>query len=62
MSSLESAICFSLILVLLAFMITGPEAIALDSFQCAKDGGNELFYMERDRDVLSKNSVRGVDC
>ena len=50
MSSLESAICFSLILVLLAFMITGPEAIALDSFQCAKDGGNELFYMERDRD------------
>ena len=62
MSSLESAICFSLILVLLAFMITGPEAIALDSFQCAKDGGNELFYMERDRDVLSRNSVRGVDC
>ena len=62
MSSLESAICFSLILVLLAFMITGPEAIALDSFQCAKDGGNELFYMERDKDVLYKNNVRGVAC
>ena len=62
MSSLESAICFSLILVLLAFMIAGPEAIALDSFQTAKDGGNELFYMEKDRDVLYKNNVRGVDC
>ncbi|MBR4404238.1 MAG: hypothetical protein IKT10_03910 [Clostridiales bacterium] len=62
MSSLESAICFSLILVLLAFMITGPEAIALDSFQCAKDGGNELFYMEKDKDVLYKNNVRGVAC
>ena len=62
MSSLESAICFSLILVLLAFMITGPETIALDSFQCAKDGGNELFYMEKDRDVLFKNNVRGADC
>lgn len=62
MSSLESAICFSLILVLLAFMITGPEAIALDSFQCAKDGGNELFYMEKDKDVLYRNNVRGVAC
>ena len=50
MSTLESAICISLILVLLTFMITGPECIALDSFECAKDGGNELFYMEQDRE------------
>ena len=57
MSTLESAICISLILVLLTFMITGPEAIALDSFECAKAGGNELFYMEQDREVLYKNSV-----
>ena len=62
MSSLESAICFSLILVLLAFMIAGPESVALDSFQCAKDGGNELFYMEKDRDVLCENKVRGAVC
>lgn len=62
MSALESAICFSLILVLLAFMISGPEAIALDSFQAAKDGGNELFYMEMDREVAYKNRVHGVTC
>ena len=62
MSTLEAAICFSLILVLLAFMISGPEAIALDSFQCAKDGGNELFYMERDREVAYKTSVHGATC
>ena len=62
MSTLESAICISLILVLLTFMITGPEAIALDSFECAKNGGNELFYMEQDREVLYKNSVSGAVC
>lgn len=62
MSTLESAICFSLIILLLSFMITGPEAIALESFDVAKDGGNELFYMEADDEVISKNTVRGVIC
>ena len=62
MSTLETAICFSLILVLLTFMITGPEAIALDSFECAKDGGNELFYMEQDRGVMYSNNVHGTVC
>ena len=62
MSTLESAICFSLIILLLSFMITGPEAIALESFDVAKDGGNELFYMQADKEVLSKNTVRDVTC
>ena len=62
MSTLESAITFSLILVMLAFIITGPEAIALDSFECARRGGNELFFMERDEDIADKVIVGGVDC
>lgn len=62
MSTLETAICFTLILVLLTFMIAGPEAIALDSFECAKDGGNELFYMEQDRNVMYRNTVHGAAC
>ncbi len=62
MSTLESAITFSLILVMLAFIITGPEAIALDSFECARHGGNELFFMERDEDIADKVIVGGVDC
>jgi hypothetical protein len=62
MSTLEAAITFSLILVMLAFMITGPEAIALDSLECARDGGNELFFMERDKDIADKVIVGGVDC
>ena len=62
MSSLESAIAFSLILIMLVFMISAPEKIALESFECAKDGGNELFFMERDREVAYKNYVRGVVC
>jgi hypothetical protein len=62
MSALESAMVFSLIIVLLTFMITGPEAIALDSFECAKDGGNELFFMERDREVVYENHVGGAVC
>ena len=62
MSTLESAITVSLILIMLVFMITGPEAIALDSFECAKDGGNELFFMERDREVAHENIVSGAVC
>lgn len=62
MSTLEAAITFSLILIMITFMVTGPEKIALDSFECAKDGGNELFYMESDRDVMDKNIVGGVYC
>ena len=62
MSTLESAICMSLILIMLAFMITGPESVALDSFECARDGGNELFYMEKDKEILYKNSVSGSVC
>lgn len=62
MSTIESAVVFSLILILLTFMITGPEAVALDSFDCAKDGGNELFYMERDREVVYRNEVGGAVC
>lgn len=62
MSTLEAALTFSLILIVLAFMITGPEAIALDSFECAKAGGNELFYMERDREIAYKNTVKDAVC
>ena len=62
MSTIESAIAFSLVLIMLAFMITAPEALALESFERAKDGGNELFYMERDKEVAYKNTVRGVVC
>ena len=62
MSTIESAIAFSLVLIMLAFMITAPEALALDSFERAKDGGNELFFMERDEDIADKVIVGGVDC
>ena len=62
MSTLESAICFSLILILLSFMITGPEAVALDSFECAKSGGRELVLMNSDNGILDKHTVKGAVC
>ncbi|MBR4556670.1 MAG: hypothetical protein IKO15_04225 [Clostridiales bacterium] len=62
MSTLETTIAFTLILVLLTYMITGPEAVALDSFDCAKAGGNELYFMEQDEEILNKNLVKGTDC
>ncbi|MBR6986870.1 MAG: hypothetical protein IKH82_02225 [Clostridiales bacterium] len=62
MSTLESAIAFSLIILLLVFMITGPESLALESFECTKDGGNELYYMERNDEVISKHFVHDVTC
>lgn len=62
MSTLESAIAFSLIILLLVFMITGPESLALESFNRAKDGGTELYYMERDDEVMDKHYVHAVTC
>ena len=62
MSTLESAVAFSLILILLAFMITGPEAVALESYGQAKAGGNELFFMEMDKDLACRNYVDGSVC
>ena len=62
MSTLESALAFSLIIIVLVFMITAPESIALESFDRAKDGGNELYFMERDQEVMSKHYVHSVAC
>lgn len=62
MSTLESAISFSLILVMLAFLITFPEAVALESFSKAKEGGRELYYMERDKEIAYKNPIGDVVC
>ena len=62
MSTLESAIVISLILAMLTFMITGPESVALDSFDLAKDGGNELFFMNQDEEIAGQNYVGGTYC
>lgn len=62
MSTLETAISFSLILVLLSYMIAGPESIALDSFDCASDGSVEISCMLEDADVCSQTHVNGAVC
>lgn len=62
MSTLESAITISLILLMLSFMIAAPEAVALDSFDAAKHGGIELFDMEKDREIIYSNVVDGATC
>ena len=62
MSTLESVITMTLILFMLAFLITGPEAVAMDSFDCARHVGIELFDMEKDRAILYSNDVAGATC
>lgn len=62
MSTLESALAFSLIIIVLVFILTAPESVAMDSFDLAKDGGTELFYMEKNSEVMDKHYVSGVAC
>jgi len=55
--TLETAIVFSLVLALIAFLITGPEQMAVDSFACAKYGIEEVSFMADDGALVEEDSI-----
>ena len=64
-STIESAIVFSLVLIVLSFLITGPEDICLDSLADCKNGMEEISFTLNDDWIASFKRVDGVkisDC
>lgn len=60
-SSVETAIVFTAILLIITFLITGSEEVAFDSFGKAKTGAKEIVYMVNDEDIYSVKKIGGID-
>ncbi|MCR4688586.1 MAG: hypothetical protein K5745_03435 [Saccharofermentans sp.] len=61
MSTLEAAISMSVILVFLTFLITGPETLAIDTFEEAIDGANETRYYLDDDGLMDSSVMDGIN-
>ncbi len=60
MSTLEAAISASVILVFLSFLVTGPETMALDAFDLAKEGVTETRYFLDEDGLMDSRHIGGV--
>lgn len=57
MSTLESAIVFSLILTLLTFLVTAPESTAIMAFDDCRHGFEEASFQNQDKKLLSEKKI-----
>lgn len=57
MSTLETAIVFSLVLMLLSFMVTAPESTALEAFDDCKYGFEECDFQNKDRKLVMEKKI-----
>lgn len=57
MSTLESAVVFSLILTLLTFMVTAPESTAIGAFDDCRYGFEECGFQNRDGKLLNEKKI-----
>jgi hypothetical protein len=57
MSTLESAIVFSLILTLLTFLVTAPESTAIMAFDDCKNGFEEVSFQNQDKKLLIEKKI-----
>ena len=63
MSTLETAIVFSIILTLLTFIVTAPESIAIEAFYDCKYGFEESEFQNKDKKLLSEKKIgSAVSC
>ena len=60
MSTLESAIVFSLILTLLTFLVTAPESTAIRAFDDCKYGFEESSFQNQDKKLLSEKKIGSI--
>lgn len=57
MSTLETAVVFTLILTMLSFMVTTPESTALAAFDDCKYGFEECVFQNRDKKLFAEKKV-----
>jgi len=57
MSTLESAIVFTLILTLLTFMVTAPESAAISAIDDCRYGFEECAFQNKDKKLLNDKKI-----
>ena len=59
MSTLETAIAFTVIITFLTFLIVCPEELALRSLEDVKAGGEEICFYIDDNSLLDSRDIGG---
>ena len=57
MSTLESAIVFTLMLTLLTFMVTAPESTAMSAIDDCRHGFEECVFQNSDKKLLNDKKI-----
>ena len=57
MSTLETAVVFSILLTILTFFVTAPESIASESFYDCKYGFEEYRFQNQDTKLLDEKKI-----
>ena len=57
MSTLESAIVFTLVISLLTFMVTAPESVAMSAVDDCRHGFEECAFQNRDIKLLNDRKI-----
>ena len=61
MSTLETAIAFTVIITFLTFLIVCPEELALQSLEDVKAGGEEIGFFIDDSALMDSRTIGGSD-
>lgn len=57
MSTLETAIVFTIILTLLTFMVTAPESTAIAAIEDCRCGFEEISFQNKDKKLLNEKKI-----
>ena len=57
MSTLETAIVFTIVLTLITFFVTAPESTAMEAFNDCKYGFEESSFQNRDKTLLTERKI-----
>lgn len=60
-SSIEYSVVFTLILFIIAFLITGSQEVTVDSFRKTGTGMREIDYMSEGDGIFASKDIGGVD-
>ena len=61
MSTLETAIAFTVIVTFLTFLIVCPEELALQSLEDVKAGGEEIGFFIDDSSLMDSRTIGGSE-
>lgn len=57
MSTLETAIVFTIVLTLLTFMVTAPESTAIAAIEDCRYGFEEISFQNKDKKLLNEKKI-----